>query len=331
MKKKAVLSIIFSALVLIGAGVVVIFFLQKEEKVKPMIRTGQIEMREIDVASKIPGRIDWIAADEGDAILQGQDLFRLTDRELRAKQGQAQGSVSSAKAQWDMALNGTRPEQIEMAERNLAAAKTQVELAEKTFNRMKHLYDDRLISEQEFDVIRQKYDAAQEVVKVATSQVLMAHNGARSEEIRMAQAQFEKATKALDEAQAYLDESIVRSPLAGIVSKRYMDAGELVSTGYPVLSIIDTTDAWAELNLPEHELAKLRIGSEIDGYVQGLAKTIKFTVIHFSAMANFANWRAQNEKGTFDVRSFTVKLKPVAAVPSLRPGMTVNFDLNNVR
>ncbi len=297
-----------------------------------MIRTGQIEMREYDVASKIPGRVEWIGVDEGDAVEINQPLFRLTMKEIQAKVNQAKGAVESAQAQYSMSLKGARQEQIDMAEKGYSAAKSQFELAEKTFKRMKNLHNDKLISDQELDVANQKLSGARAQMEAALSQYNMAKSGTRIEEKQMALGQYDRAKEALNEAKSYMDESTVFSLYKGIVAKRYADAGELVATGYPVITIIDPQDAWAELNLPATELEKLKIGMVVKGKIHGIGRTEEFKVVSFAAMSDFANWRATKDKATFDVRSFTVKLRPVNKnIESLRPGMTVSFDLNHLK
>lgn len=298
----------------------------------PMVRTGQIEMREYDLASKLPGRIEWIKFDEGDLINEGDEVFKITDREIRAKVAQATGALESANAQYSMVNEGMRTEQIDMAEKKYTADKSQFELAEKTFNRMKNLYQDKLISSQEFDAVESKYKSAKAAMDASLSQYNMAKSGARNQEKLMAKGQVIRAKESVNEARAYFDETIINSPWGGIVSKRYIDKGELVATGYPVISIIDTSDAWAELNLPATELEKLKIGMVIKGRIHGTGTTEEFRIINFSQLADYANWRSTGDNATFDVRSFTVKLVPIKKnIPSLRPGMTVSFDLEHLK
>lgn len=306
-----------------------LLFLFLPRSSSPQLRTGQIEMRELDVASKIPGRITWIGVDEGDSVTMEQDLVRLSDRDVRAKAGQAEGAVDAARAQYRMALHGTRPEQVEMAERQYAAAKSQFDLAEKTVTRLRTLHAERLLSDQERDGAEQKYQAALSAMEAARAQRDMARSGARREEKEMARGQMVRAEQSLEEVRSFLDETVLRSPVAGIVAKRYADAGELVATGYPVLSILDPSDSWAELNIPAPDLEKIRVGMKLRGQVHGLGRSVVFRVSSIASMADFANWRAQNERGSFEVRSFTVKLRPESgSVPGLRPGMTVTFDLS---
>ncbi len=326
MKKKTALFLLFIPIAVIIIGIIVILSLGKEENT--FIRVGQVEMREYDVSPKIPGRIDWIKVDEGDEINVGDTIAKLTDRELKAKYFQAEGAVESARAQLNMLIAGARKEEIEMARRQFEAASSQFELAEKTFQRMKALYEDKLLSAQDFDVAKQKYDAARAQKEASRAQLDMAITGSRIEQKDMARGQLRRAVESLEEVAAYLDESIITSPISGIVSKRFVDAGELVATGYPVITIFDPKDVWVELNLPALELENIKIGDVLDGRIDGLGIKTKFKVVNFSAMADYANWRINADKATFETRSFTVKLKPIDNnIQSLRPGMTVRFTI----
>ena len=143
----------------------------------------------------------------------------------------------------------------------------------------------------------------------------------------MARGQFDRAVHSLEEAHAFMDESILASPINATIAKRYVDPGEMVSAGYPLLTLIDLDDIWVELNLPETELSGLRVGSTIVGTIPALDRRLPFRIEHIAVMPDFANWRAQNDRGTFEVRSFTVTLRPARTVANLRPGMTVNIEM----
>ncbi len=333
MKWKRFIRVLMISIVTLSVCLTLVFFIiQKASEKKPVIRTGQVEMRQYDIASKLPGRIEWIGVDEGDRISEGQIVFKLTDSEIRAKEGQAKGGVESALALMNKANKGARPEEIEMAHRNYKAAESKFRLAEKTWERMRKMYNDSLISAQEMDIHEQNYNGAMALRDAAMAQYTMAQNGSRIEDKMIAAGQYSRAVYSLDEVRVYLDESEIKSFIGGIVAKRYADEGELVSTGYPVISVIDTTDNWVELNLPETELSILRIGMILEGSINGLGINEKFRITSFSALSDYANWRTTADKATFDVRTFTVRLKPVRGIiSSLRPGMTVNFDFSNIR
>ncbi len=78
---KFLIIIIFLTVLIVG-GIFIISTLSLKSNSKPIIRIAQIEMREYDIASKVPGRIEWILVDEGDVVTEGMDIFKLTDREV---------------------------------------------------------------------------------------------------------------------------------------------------------------------------------------------------------------------------------------------------------
>ena len=123
---------------------------------------GIVEVSDVDVASKIPGRIDNIYAEEGDHVQKGQILAKMESKEMDAKVEQAKGMMDAAKSKYDMAINGARPEEKEAVKNLYLQAKHQYEFANKTWERMYNLYNDSLISAQEKDQVEFQYKAAQE-------------------------------------------------------------------------------------------------------------------------------------------------------------------------
>ncbi len=97
---------------------------------RPVV-TGIVEATEIDVASKIPGRVDSIFVHEGDHVKKGQVLAVLGSREMDAKVEQARGAMEAARQRMEMAIRGARPEEKEAIENLYLQAKSQYELAEK--------------------------------------------------------------------------------------------------------------------------------------------------------------------------------------------------------
>lgn len=228
-----------------------------------------------------------------------------------------------------MALNGARPEEKEATEKLYLQAKHQFELAEKTYERMMNLYRDSLISAQEKDVYEFQYKAAFEQMSAAKSKYEMVVKGARYEEIEMARGIYYQAENGYKEALAYQQELEIKSPIDGELQKKLVNQGEIISSGYPVFSIIDPNDFWVTIQLKEDEMKGIKIGDEFTGSIKALAeRKIKFKVYYISPIGDFANWRPTNQKDEFDIRTFEIRLKPVNKIKELRPGMTVNMILN---
>ena len=295
-----------------------------EEK---MVTTGIVEITDIDVASKIPGRIDSIFAVEGDFVKKGQILAKLESREIDAKVEQAKGQLRAANFKYEMAKNGARIEEKEAVEKLYLQAKYQYDLAEKTWRRMQNLYLDSLISAQEKDVYEFQFKAALEQMEAAKLKYDLVLKGVRYEEIEMAKGLSYQAENGLEEAMAYQEEILIKSPINGELQKRIVDTGEILAAGYPIFTLLDLNDSWVTVQLKETEMSSIRKGNVYKGKVTALGnEEYEFEVSYISAIGDFANWRPTNQKGDFDVRTFEIRLRASEEINGLRPGMTVNIE-----
>ena len=294
------------------------------------IITGLVEITSIDVASKIPGRIDSILVNEGQNVSKGQVLAILQSREINAKVEQTKGQLDIAKFKYQMVLNGARTEEKEAVEKLYLQAKHQFELAEKTWTRMYNLYQDSVISLQEKDVYEFQYKASMEQMLAAKAKYEMVINGARYEEIQMAKGLFYQAENGLNEALAYQDEIFIKSPITGELKKKIVDEGEILAAGYPAFTIIDLNDVWVTIQLKETDMNGIKIGDTFNASITALNNLeAKFAVSYVSGLGDFANWRPTNQKGEFDIKTFEIRLRSKQKIEGLRAGMTVNVDLNS--
>ncbi|HQJ75034.1 MAG TPA: efflux RND transporter periplasmic adaptor subunit [Bacteroidota bacterium] len=290
--------------------------------------TGVVETTEIDVASKIPGRIDSVFVSEGDKVEKGQILATLESKEINAKVEQARGAMMAAQARMIMAKNGARPEEKEAVEKQYLAAKHQFELADKTFGRIQQVFKDSVISVQEKDQVEFQFKAAKEQLEAAYAKYKMVIKGARYEDIDAAEGIFHQAMNALNEALAYQAETKLISPINGEVFKRVSDPGEIIGSGYPIFTLIDPNDVWVVIQLREDKMTKFKKDMIINGIIPALGNSeYKFKITYIAAMADFATWKATNQKGDFDLKTFELHLRPIKPIDGLRAGMTVRFEL----
>ena len=293
-----------------------------------LVLTGMVEVTEIDIASKIPGRIDSVFVREGDMVEKGDLLATLESKEIDAKVEQARGAMAAASAKLEMAQNGARVEEREAVEKMYFQAQHQFSLAEKTFQRIQSVFEDSIISVQEKDQVEFQYKAAKEQMEAARAKYEMVKKGARTEEIKGAEGLYHQAENAYNEAMAYKQETSLTSPIYGEVSKRIVDPGEIAASGYPVFTLIDPNDVWVVLQVREDDMVFIKKGAIFKGSVPALGKeSYNFQVTYIAAMADFATWRATNQKGDFDLKSFEIQLRPVQAIDGLRAGMSVRISI----
>jgi len=297
---------------------------QKVSQPVPDVVQGQIEATEIDVSSKIPGRIDTIAVIEGAAVRKGDLVATLQSPEIEAKLAQVRATRAAASAQRDKANRGAREEEIRAAEANVRRAHEAVVLAETTFHRVDRLAKDGVAPVQRRDEAETVWRSAREAEAAAKAVYDMAASGARVEDKESAAAMVGVADGAIAEVQSYLKETRVYAPAAGQVYRRNLEPGEMVSAGLPIVTLVDLDDVWAVFHLREDRLAGLTVGSKIDVTIPALAnRRATFRVSYLAPEADFATWRPTSAQGGFDVKSFEVRARPAARVDGLRPGMSV--------
>ena len=284
---------------------------------------GEMEVEEYRVSGKVPGRILALLAKEGDFVQAGDTLAIIEAPEVQAKMVQAQSAADAATAMAQMANNGARKEQIQAAAQILEQAKAGLEIAEKSYKRMKKLHDEEVISAQKFDEAEALYKSAQAQVKTAQSNYQMAVNGAREEERRAAAAAAGQARGAVQEVRGYVKETIQTAQMAGEVTDVYPKVGELVGTGTPIMNIAMMDDQWATFNIREDQLKGIKVGQEITVRIPALDIEAKMKVTSMKDKGSFAVWKSTKASGQYDQKTFEVKARPAEAIDGIRPGMSV--------
>ena len=325
MKKRNVIWLIIAVVVIIAVVALVGWYLKRSE---PTIIQGTVECTTYKASSKIAGRIEEMKVEQGDHVTKGQLLYVLSTPELGAKLRQAEAVKSAATALDQKALAGARVQQIEAALNMWQKAQAGKELAQKTYDRVKALYDKGVVPEQKFDEADANYRAMVATEMAAKAQYDLAVAGASKEDKDAAAAQVQQAEGVVSEVESYISDAMVYAPVDGEVSTIIAEQGELVGTGYPVVAILDTTDTWVTFNIKETLLPKITVGMKMTAYVPALDRNVELEVSYISVQADFATWSATRTQGSFDIRTFAVKARPVTDVENIRPGMSVlvNWD-----
>ena len=139
-----------------------------------------------------------------------------------------------------------------------------------------------------------------------------------------------RADAAIQEVEAYLAETTIHAISNGEVSDINAEEGELVSTGFPVVTVTNLNDIWVTLFVREDYLSHFKMGSTFEAMIPGLDnQRYSFKVDYISPAGDFARWNATKTSGEFDLKSFEIQARPVQKIENFRPGMTavVTFDV----
>ncbi len=327
MKKSSIIVIVVIAAAVVLGVIFVSWYLRRST---PLYIQGVVECTTYKASSKVPGRIEEMKVEEGQHVSKGELLYTLYTPELQAKLQQAEAVKSAASALDRQAMVGARSQQKEAALNLWQQAQAGLQLAEKTYERVKNLYDQGVVPAQKLDEATANLQAMQATERAAKAQYEMVHDGARVEEKEAAAAQVRQAEGAVSEVESYLSDAMVYSPVTGEISTIIAEAGELVGSGYPVVAILDLSDLWVTFNIREDLLPKIKMGTLMTGYVPALDKEVEFKVTYIAPQADFATWSATRTQGSFDIRTFAIKAKPTTDVENIRPGMSVLVNWNQI-
>ena len=167
----------------------------------PEIIQGQAEVTEYRVSSKVPGRILEFRVKEGQQINAGDTLAILEAPDVVAKMEQARAAEAAAQAQNEKAIKGARQEQIQAAYEMWQKAQAGVTIAEKSYKRVKNLYEQGVMPAQKLDEVTAQRDAAIATEKATKAQYTMAKNGAEREDKMAAEALVNRAKGAVAEVE----------------------------------------------------------------------------------------------------------------------------------
>ena len=248
---------------------------------------------------------------EGQYVHAGDTLAILEAPDVEAKLTQARAAESAAAALNRKAERGARQEQIAAAYEMWQKARAGVSIAEKSYNRVKRLFDQGVMTAQKLDEVTAQRDAAIATERAAKSQYDMAKNGAQREDKEAAAAQVNRAQGAVQEVNSYIRETVLTASADGEVTQIFPQVGELVGTGAPI-------------NVRDDHLSQPKMNRTVEATIPALGnKVVQLKVYAMRDLGSYAAWKATKTTGQFDMKTFEVKALPTQKVDGLRAGMSV--------
>jgi HlyD family secretion protein len=228
---------------------------------------GRIEATEIDIATKLPGRIEDILVREGDFVSAGQPLARMQLETLEAQRDealamrqQAEHSVTAAQAR--VAL---READVTAAQALVGQRESELDAAQRRLKRSQTLSQEGAASIQELDDDRARVRGAQATLAASKAQVAAARAAVEAAKAQLvgAQSSVHAATASINRIEADIRDSELRAPRDGRVQVRVAQPGEVLGAGGRVLNVIDLSDVYITFFLPETVAGRVALGTEV--------------------------------------------------------------------
>ena len=302
--------------------------------------SGHVEATEVHVAPEVGGRIVELRADEGTRVNAGDVVARLDQRDTELQIQRARAERDAADAQLRLLQAGSRPEDIRQAEAQVdaaqaeaAGAETEVRAANMDLDRFEALLKSNAGSEKQRDDAKARVDVGQDRVRAANERVRAAREavvrlraGARREEMDAARARVAAAEAQIAVLEKALADANVVAPVAGTVTEKLADAGELAMPRTPILVVTDLDNAWANLFVPEPLVPRIKLGQPATVFTDAGGPGIGGKVTYVSPRAEFTPRNVQ----TADERSrlvYRIKVTVDNRDGVLKPGMPVDAEL----
>ena len=266
--------------------------------------------QEIVVSPKIPGRVADVRADVAQPVRRGQVLFTLESKDADAQARQARAALESARANLTRTSDSSLSSLVIQAQAAVDQAQVQYTDARDFADRTDKLFAQGTVSRQQRDDARARADSAKIALDTAKQSLSLIQDKGGPQSTGVASTQVDQAQAASDLAQSQLDNTVITSPLTGVVASRNVDPGELVAVGSPAFVVIDMSTMTAEASVDEAMVQKVRPGEKVPVRADAAGTPVMEGVVDTVSPA--PDPRTQG---------YTVKVRISAPDPALRPGM----------
>jgi HlyD family secretion protein len=219
-----------------------------------------VEATEADLGFQVGGRVASVSVREGDVVTAGQELGRLDVTDVEARRAAAVAQVQAAQALLSELRRGPRAAERAQVEATVTAAREQLQELQRDYDRARALYDGGAISRATRDRAETAFQVARAQHEQARQQAELVDEGPRAERITAQEAVVRQAEAAVGQVQAALDMAVIRAPFPGIVTIKHREAGETVSPGLPVVTVMNNADRWVRIYIPENRIGSVHIG-----------------------------------------------------------------------
>lgn len=225
---------------------------------------------DVVVLSKTGGRVATVEVKVGDKVSVGQTLFTLDTTDYAAQLQQAEAGVSVASANLEKTSDSGFTQQLLQAEQLVGKLQIQYNTLKDSYDRTQALYSAQAVSKKDLDDAKAQYDAINIDLKNAQDNLELLKSKSGPEATKAAAAALEQAQAGVSVVQNQIDNATITAPIAGVVSEKDVEVGELASTQSGSVTVIDGSSLNAEINVPDKMLERIQVGLSVPVTINAL-------------------------------------------------------------
>jgi len=280
---------------------------------------GHVEATDVRLSAKVPGRLSVFPEQEGTVVAQGQELLRIDTTDIELALNQVRAEREGAQAELRLRLAGARKEDIAELQAQADSAAADLAGSERDLARMQALFDKGSGTSKSRDDARTRRDVLAARLAATRQALARAQAGSRAEEIQTARARAAALEARVAQLEQQVKDAVLVSPLAGVLTERLAEPGELVQAGTPLAVVTNLAEAWLTVYVTEPDLGRIRLGQDAEVRTDdGQARKGRITFIASQAEFTPKNVQTRDERVKL---VFKVKVGLDNADGLFKPGM----------
>ena len=228
-----------------------------------LVLYGNVDIREVQLAFRQPGRVLEMNFNEGDAVQAGDHMATLDPQPFTDALAGAEAAVRVAQAEVDKLHGGLRPQEVVQAREALNRARAMATDAERNYRRQAELLQSQVISQSTVDAARATRDQALAAERAAEAGLSQAIEGFRSEDITAGEARLAAAQAARDQAATALADTQLRAPSDGTVIARVREPGSMVASQSAVYGLSLDRPVYVRAHVGGPDLGRIAPGTPV--------------------------------------------------------------------
>jgi len=262
-----------------------------------IVASGHVEATDVRISTKVGGKLESFPIREGDRVAAGQELARIDTTDIALALDQVRADRGQADAELRLRVAGSRKEDVAAAEAQVSLGESDLAGAQKDLDRLQGLLDSGSGTTKSRDDALTRRDGARARLDAARETLLKLRAGSRPEEIDAARARLAASDARIAQIEQQRKDAVTASPLAGVVTEKIAEQGELLPAGARLCVITDLGDAWLTVYVVETDLARIRIGQDSEVATDdGQSRKGKVTFIASQAEFTPKNVQTRDER-----------------------------------
>lgn len=226
-----------------------------------VLASGEIVSDEsLKLNSQASGEVLVMDIEEGDKISKNQVIAKLDSKELQKNIDEKSAEVTLSESSYDATISTS----YELAKKDIERLKLELIDLNKSYEKTKLLFESGVASKQEVEDLENAI--AKKNIELESAKIKMQSYSENGSEAKRQQSQLQKAQVGLKNAQQDASKYIIKSPVAGIVTKKYISQGEVVQTGAQIVEISRTDKRYAQIKIDEKYVGDIKVNQIVNVY-----------------------------------------------------------------